>query len=115
MSALPLAYARSLHKLMAYKDEYEVARLHLDTVERSKVETEFGAGADVSVLLHPPLLRALGMRRKIVCVAPRPPCSGSCTGCVRCGAPAWIRSATQACGARSVPWSRSSRCSSARH
>ncbi|QKZ17587.1 indolepyruvate ferredoxin oxidoreductase family protein [Streptomyces chartreusis] len=62
---IALAYARSLHKLMAYKDEYEVARLHRDTVERAKIVDEFGHDADISVLLHPPLLRALGMKRKI--------------------------------------------------
>ncbi|MBB6554156.1 indolepyruvate ferredoxin oxidoreductase family protein [Nonomuraea rubra] len=64
-TAIALAYARGLHKLMAYKDEYEVARLHLDPAEQARREREFGADAVVSVLLHPPVLRAMGMKRKI--------------------------------------------------
>jgi len=59
------AVARSLHKLMAYKDEYEVARLALDPAVDRAVERTFGPGAELSYRLHPPLLRALGMRRKI--------------------------------------------------
>ena len=58
-------YADGLYKLMAYKDEYEVARLHLDGIERARLEAEFGADARVKVLLHPPALRAMGMNRKL--------------------------------------------------
>jgi indolepyruvate ferredoxin oxidoreductase len=59
------AVARYLYKLMAYKDEYEVARLHLSPEVRASIAAEFGADAVVRYQLHPPLLRALGLRRKI--------------------------------------------------
>ena len=59
------AVARGLHKLMAYKDEYEVARLHLDPVERRRIAAQFGDGARIRYKLNPPTLRALGMKRKL--------------------------------------------------
>jgi indolepyruvate ferredoxin oxidoreductase len=62
---LAVAVARGLHKLMAYKDEYEVARLSLDPALDAAVTAQFGAGARVAYQLHPPLLRALGLDRKI--------------------------------------------------
>jgi indolepyruvate ferredoxin oxidoreductase len=58
------AFARGLHKLLAYKDEYEVARLHLLPQERARREAELGAGA-AWVHLHPPALRAFGLKRKL--------------------------------------------------
>jgi indolepyruvate ferredoxin oxidoreductase len=59
------AVARHLHKLMAYKDEYEVARLSLDPAVRARVRAEFGPGAREYYLLHPPVLRALGRKGKL--------------------------------------------------
>ncbi|HLM09302.1 MAG TPA: indolepyruvate ferredoxin oxidoreductase family protein, partial [Thermoleophilaceae bacterium] len=64
-SELAEAVARHLFKLMAYKDEYEVARLHLDAVEQAKMQAEFGEDAKVYFMLHPPLLRAMGLDRKL--------------------------------------------------
>ncbi|MFD0540509.1 DUF6537 domain-containing protein [Actinomadura luteofluorescens] len=62
---LAVAVARNLYKLMAYKDEYEVARLHLDPELARRVEEQFGPGSRVAYMLHPPLLRAVGVDRKI--------------------------------------------------
>jgi indolepyruvate ferredoxin oxidoreductase len=59
------AAARQLFKLMAYKDEYEVARLHLDAVEQARLRAEFGEDAKIAFNLHPPLLRAMGLERKL--------------------------------------------------
>ncbi|WP_052059225.1 indolepyruvate ferredoxin oxidoreductase family protein [Rhodococcoides fascians] len=59
------AVAHSLHKLMAYKDEYEVARLALDPEFDASVKEAFGAGATRAVRLHPPMLRAMGMKNKL--------------------------------------------------
>ncbi|MCE2512831.1 MAG: hypothetical protein J4F50_09840, partial [Acidimicrobiia bacterium] len=59
------AVARHLYKLTAYKDEYEVARLHLRPGARDAVRDAVGDYAGYRVLLHPPVLRALGLKRKI--------------------------------------------------
>ena len=55
-TAVAESVARHLYKLMAYKDEYEVARLHLESIPS---EGKFWFH------LHPPLLRALGLKRKL--------------------------------------------------
>ncbi|AGM07375.1 indolepyruvate ferredoxin oxidoreductase family protein [Amycolatopsis keratiniphila] len=64
-TAITEAVARNLHKLMAYKDEYEVARLSLDPAVLAGIEAEFGVGSRYAYRLHPPFLRAMGMKRKI--------------------------------------------------
>ena len=57
--------ALQLHHLMAYKDEYEVARLHLDPAVRRDIERRFGPGAQVRYHLQPPLLWRFSRGRKL--------------------------------------------------
>ena len=52
------AVARSYHKLLSYKDEYEVARLHLDSAERAKAT--FDGDLKLSFHLAPPMLGGKG-------------------------------------------------------
>jgi len=64
------AVAAAFFHLLAYKDEYEVARLHLlSEFDRVLAEAVPG-GHRVRYRLHPPLLRALGLRKKIAFPAP---------------------------------------------
>jgi indolepyruvate ferredoxin oxidoreductase len=55
-SGLAEAAARSLFKLMAYKDEYEVARLYAETDFLKRVADEFEGDYELHVHLAPPLL-----------------------------------------------------------
>ena len=59
------AVARYLFKLMAYKDEYEVARLSLKPELRAALTDQFGKRARLHYHLQPPILKALGLKRKI--------------------------------------------------
>ena len=57
--------ARQLFKLMAYKDEYEVARLWLQDPTEAEAMEAYDGPLTVYYHLHPPILRALGMQRKL--------------------------------------------------
>ncbi|GLS31200.1 indolepyruvate ferredoxin oxidoreductase [Mesorhizobium albiziae] len=54
--ALTDAVARSLFKLMSYKDEYEVARLHMETGFLDELRRNFEGDFKVNYHLAPPLL-----------------------------------------------------------
>jgi indolepyruvate ferredoxin oxidoreductase len=64
-SRLSEAVARYLYKLMAYKDEYEVARLHRSSAFKDTLAEQFGAGAQITYKLHPPTMRQFGYDSKI--------------------------------------------------
>ncbi|WP_157267096.1 indolepyruvate ferredoxin oxidoreductase family protein [Azohydromonas aeria] len=55
-SELTEAVARNLHKLMAYKDEYEVARLQSDPAFLAQLRSRFPNGYELRYHLAPPLL-----------------------------------------------------------
>lgn len=50
------AVARNAYRLMAYKDEYEVARLYADPAFRNALSEQFARTGNISVWLAPPLL-----------------------------------------------------------
>lgn len=54
--ALTEAVARALFKLMAYKDEYEVARLHMQSGSLDELKGEFEGEFSVRYHLAPPFL-----------------------------------------------------------
>jgi indolepyruvate ferredoxin oxidoreductase len=55
-SELAEAAARYLYKLMAYKDEWEVARLHTDPAFLAKLDAQFKHGYTVKYNLAPPII-----------------------------------------------------------
>ncbi len=52
--ASPEPPPRALYKAMAYKDEYEVARLYSDPAYRARLEAKFETPSRVRILLAPP-------------------------------------------------------------
>src|SRR5690606_13169049 len=62
---LTAAVARNLHKLMAHKDEYEVAPLALLDESQERYRAVGGHRTKVTYHLHPPALRSMGLGRKM--------------------------------------------------
>ncbi|MED5620580.1 indolepyruvate ferredoxin oxidoreductase family protein [Ideonella sp. BN130291] len=60
------AVARYLFKLMAYKDEYEVARLHSDTGFAEKIAAQFEGDYKINFHLAPPLLAKTNDKGELV-------------------------------------------------
>lgn len=59
------AVAAAFFHVLAYKDEYEVARLHLLPEFRAALADAVPGGTKRRYWLHPPVLRMAGMRRKV--------------------------------------------------
>ncbi len=63
--ALAEPVSRYLYKLMANKDEYEVARMLTDPAFDAKLKSQWEEIDEIEYNLHPPLLRAFGMKKKL--------------------------------------------------
>ncbi len=60
------AVARYFYKLMAYKDEYEVARLHADPAFMEKIRAQFEGDYQLRFHLAPPLLASRNDKGELV-------------------------------------------------
>jgi len=69
--ALTRAVAGSWFKVLTYKDEYEVARLHL-AADYDRIARDLGIEGAYTVTyhLHPPVLRRLGLKKKLPMARP---------------------------------------------
>ncbi|HEX5663870.1 MAG TPA: DUF6537 domain-containing protein, partial [Xanthomonadaceae bacterium] len=65
-SRLALAVARYFFKLMAYKDEYEVARLYTSGEFRRRLEQQFDGDYKVHFHLAPPLLAKKNAKGELI-------------------------------------------------
>ena len=65
-STLTAAVARYLFKLMAYKDEYEVARLHSDPAFHARLASQFEGDFKLQVHLAPPLIAKKNNKGELV-------------------------------------------------
>ena len=65
--SLIIAVARNAHKLIAYKDEYEVARLFLSPEVEGQINNlpQSRGAKRATWYLHPPFLRAMGLKKKL--------------------------------------------------
>lgn len=57
--------AKGTHRVIAYKDEYEVARLMFSPKFLADLQTQFPDAHKIRYQLHPPVLRSLGRKRKL--------------------------------------------------
>lgn len=65
-TALTEAVARYLFKLMAYKDEYEVARLHTDPAFQAQIAAQFEGDYRLQLHLAPPLFAKTNDRGELI-------------------------------------------------
>lgn len=65
VTQLSEAVARYLFKVMAYKDEYEVARLSLKSEVHQVMNEQFGKNATIHYNLHPPIFKSFGLKKKV--------------------------------------------------
>ncbi|HCP77151.1 MAG TPA: hypothetical protein DIU11_05280, partial [Pusillimonas sp.] len=64
-ASLTETVARNLYKLMAYKDEYEVARLLMQETFKTRVQEMFTGPVRLKFNLQPPFMRWFGLNRKV--------------------------------------------------